>query len=136
MIDIRKIVIHCSATKPHQDIGADEIRLWHQDRGWRDIGYHYVIRRDGQVETGRQDHERGAHVKNHNENSLGICLVGGIDIDGNPSANFSFYQYLALKQIKRGFDALYPNAKWYGHYELDSSKACPCFDVNALLGLQ
>ena len=52
MRKIRKIIIHCSATPEGKDIDAEEIRQWHLDKGWRDIGYHYVIKLDGTVEEG------------------------------------------------------------------------------------
>ena len=52
--DINTVVVHCAATKPSMDIGAKEIRRWHVDgNGWADIGYHYVIRRSGCIDSGR-----------------------------------------------------------------------------------
>lgn len=64
MRHIDKIIIHCSATPPDRHIGADEIRLWHiRDKGWTDIGYHSVIRRDGAVEAGRGLELPGAHTQ-------------------------------------------------------------------------
>jgi N-acetylmuramoyl-L-alanine amidase len=93
MAAIRKktdlLVVHCAATKASMDIGAKEIRRWHKDRGWDDIGYHYVIRRNGDVEIGRPENAVGAHVAGKNSTSVGICLVGGIDDAGKPKANFT-----------------------------------------------
>ena len=71
------IVIHCSQTKPSMDIGAKEIDRWHRERGWLKIGYHKVITRKGEVQNGRGIDEIGAHVRDHNHHSIGICLVGG-----------------------------------------------------------
>ena len=77
MREINTFIIHCSDTYPDMDIGVEEIRRWHKERGWSDIGYHYVIRRNGKIEEGRNDGIVGAHAKGMNENSLGICMVGG-----------------------------------------------------------
>ena len=74
--ETRDIVVHCSATPPKMDIGVREIRTWHIKRGFVDVGYHYVIRRDGSVETGRPHDTQGAHVRSFNKFSVGICLVG------------------------------------------------------------
>lgn len=124
------IVIHCSATKPAMDIGANEIRRWHKDRGWRDIGYHTVIRRDGTVEGGRPLDTVGAHAKGHNDRSVGICLVGGLDDAGKPDCNFTAAQWSALEGEVRDLLDSYPGAQVLGHRDL-SDKACPCFDASA-----
>jgi hypothetical protein len=74
------IVLHCSATRASQvNIGAKDIRRWHKDKGWADIGYHYVIKRDGTLEKGRALDAVGAHVEGHNSDSVGVCLVGGLN---------------------------------------------------------
>ncbi len=71
------IVIHCAATKPSMNIGAEEIKKWHVDeRGWADIGYHFVLDRNGVVCPGRPVEKAGAHSKGHNKNSIGLCIVG------------------------------------------------------------
>ena len=78
MRKIRKIIIHCSATKEGQDIDAKEIKKWHvEGNGWSDIGYHYVIKLDGTVEEGRPIERSGAHTLNHNHDSIGVCYIGG-----------------------------------------------------------
>ena len=82
MRDINQIIVHCSATPPSMIVGADDIRKWHKARGWSDIGYHYVIKRNGVTEKGRDITRVGAHAKGHNEDSLGVVLIGGIDEDG------------------------------------------------------
>lgn len=123
------IVIHCAATKPSMDIGLREIRQWHVQQGWLDVGYHYIIRRDGTVETGRPHDVVGSHVKGHNFESLGICMVGGIDDAGKPLNNFADAQWVALEGLVSEVSVLYPNARICGHRDLDSGKACPSFDV-------
>jgi len=126
--DIEYIIIHCSATPPSMDIGAPEIDQWHRQRGWRGIGYHYVIRRDGTRESGRPETRAGAHAHGYNTKSLGICMVGGIDEDGNPENNFTEDQWGALFQLIYELLDRYPTAKIIGHNEV-SNKACPSFDV-------
>lgn len=134
MRQINKIFVHCSATKPTQNIGVDEIRKMHTDRGWSDIGYHYVIKRDDTIQVGRPVEKKGAHAKGHNSDSIGICLVGGIDKDGKPDANFTIGQYLSLIQLLTRLKIEYEltDEDIYGHRDV-SSKACPCFDIHELL---
>ena len=125
MRPIEKIVIHCADTPADMDIGAAEIRKWHVDgNGWRDIGYHYVIRRDGKVELGRPVSEPGAHVAGHNSRSIGICLVGG-----KPMANFTRQQFAALEALVIDLTRKHPQAAVKGHNDLDPSKPCPMFDA-------
>jgi hypothetical protein len=76
---IERIVVHTAATPEGRDIGAQEIDRWHRQRGWRMIGYHYVIRLDGTVEEGRDETIPGAHARGYNRTSIGICLIGGMD---------------------------------------------------------
>lgn len=132
MRDINRIVIHCAATKPSMDIGAAEIRRWHVDgNGWRDIGYHFIIRRNGRLERGRPVPEAGAHVAGHNADSIGICLVGGLNEQGQPDANFTRAQWRELDSLVQALAAGYSITEVCGHRDLDSRKACPCFDVSA-----
>lgn len=123
------IVIHCSATRPVQDIGAKEIRVWHKAKGWRDIGYHFVIRRDGRVEKGRPVDDIGAHVEGYNARSVGVCLVGGIgDKTFQPESNFTKAQWVSLKQVIGELVKKYPKAKVQGHRDFPKvAKSCPCF---------
>lgn len=128
------IVIHCAATKPTMDIGLREIRQWHVQRGWLDVGYHYIIRRDGRIEEGRPRDAVGAHVEGHNSTSLGICLVGGIDATGKPEDNFTHEQWASLEGLVwEASTVWYQDARIVGHRDLDSGKACPSFDVKQWL---
>lgn len=131
MREIKYIVVHCAATKPSQDIGVAEIRDWHvKGNGWRDVGYHYIIRRDGRVEDGRPIAQAGAHVAGYNSNSIGVCLVGGVDDKGQPEANYTSAQWEALKSKLRALKQQFPQAAIQGHRDFPKvAKACPCFDV-------
>lgn len=133
---IRHIVVHCSYTPPSRDVGAVEIRRWHVDeRGWQDIGYHYVIRRDGTVEPGRPVEQPGAHARGYNGFSIGICLAGGMaEDDRRPDCNFTRPQWAALQALVGRLAAAHPDAAVVGHRDLDPKKACPTFDVGAWWG--
>lgn len=141
----KHIVVHCSATRPVSDIGVDEIRDWHVNKnGWSDIGYHAVIRRNGQIEYGRHLDEPGAHVKGQNYQSVGVCLVGGINAAGDADNNFTDDQFVSLKGLLFVLQRSYPGAGILGHRDLSPDldgdgiveehewlKECPCFDVRA-----
>lgn len=130
---INKIILHCSATPPKMDIGANEIRGWHvDDNGWSDIGYHYVIRRNGEIETGRPLDIAGSHTYRHNANSIGICLIGGINDKGKSENNFTQAQMATVERLVRILKADYPKATVYGHREF-APKDCPSFDVQEWL---
>jgi len=131
MRDINKIIIHCSYTPSGMDIGVEEIDEWHRKKGWNGCGYHYVIRRDGTVETGRSTRLVGAHCLGHNEGSVGICLVGGMSDDEKPERNFTEEQYKSLRHAIGALRNGLGDLDLFGHYELDSNKECPCFDVNS-----
>ena len=81
---MKEIILHCSATKENADFSSADIKKWHLQRGFKNIGYHYVIRLDGTVEAGRKEDEIGAHCLGHNKDSLGICYIGGLDSNGTP----------------------------------------------------
>ena len=125
---IKLIVIHCADTYSKMDIGAKEIKQWHLTRGWSDIGYHFVIRRDGIIETGRDIDVMGAHCRNYNQDSIGICYVGGRGDDEKPTDNRTDAQKKTLAALIVSLQAEYPNALVKGHNEL-SNKDCPSYDV-------
>jgi len=128
------IVIHCAATRPHMDVGVKEIREWHKERGFEDIGYHYVIRRTGIVERGRDDQFQGAHAVAVNGTSVGICLIGGVDDNLQWENNFNDAQFKSListiKLVKSKYETI---DKIIGHNEVESNKECPSFNVQEWL---
>lgn len=112
------------------DIGKAEIDRWHRQRGWLGIGYHYVIRRNGTTEKGREDDRPGAHTRGHNKHSIGVCLVGGVADDKvTAEANFTEAQMVALWGLLHALQAHHPNAAVWGHRNFTKSKECPSFDV-------
>ena len=127
---VEYIVVHCSATRPDQDIGAEDITRWHRMKGWLDIGYHYVIRRNGVLEEGRSVNVPGAHARGYNHRSIGVCLVGGLDGNSIPNGSYTAEQWEALEGILFYLTETFPKAKVIGHRDLPNVvKACPCFDV-------
>ena len=130
--DIEYIVIHCSDTPPSYEATAEIIKEWHTSppRNWRDIGYHFVIRRDGMTEVGRGLDVEGAHVRGYNGRSWGICLVGGRRAKvGGGENNFTADQFEALSVVVKELLEQAPNAKVIGHRDLDDKKYCPSFEV-------
>ena len=128
MRQITEIIIHCSATPIGKDYTVEDIDKWHKAKGWKGIGYHYVIYLDGSVHKGRPEEEIGAHCKGHNSNSIGICYIGGLDEFGEPEDTRTDKQKEALIVLLKALKAKYPNATIHGHREF-AAKACPCFDA-------
>lgn len=129
-MNVEYIVVHCSATRPSQDIDADTIDQWHKERGFDSIGYHYVIKRNGQIELGRSEDQQGAHALGYNHNSLGVCLVGGVKQDDYQAAenNFTDEQWQSFEKLISDLEEKYLGVKLIGHNEI-SKKFCPSFDV-------
>lgn len=125
---IDEIIIHCTATIEGKDFRAKDINKWHKQRGWKGIGYHYVVDLDGTIEKGRPESEIGAHTVGHNRYSIGVVYVGGLDKNGKPKDTRTEEQKEALLEILRQLLSKYPKATIHGHNEF-AKKACPCFDV-------
>lgn len=131
MRKINYIVVHCTATPEGKDFKAKDIDRWHKERGWKGIGYHYVVDLDGTIEKGRNESEIGSHVAGHNKDSIGVVYVGGLDKDGKtPKDTRTEAQKEALWKILIALIIKYPDATIMGHRDFKGvSKACPCFDV-------
>lgn len=128
MRKIDKIIIHCSATKEGDEISAATIDKWHKDRGWSGIGYHYIVSLNGNIEYGRPVIMQGAHVKDHNKGSIGICYIGGLDDHLDPKDTRTEAQKESLLDLVKTLKRLHPEATIHGHNEF-AAKACPCFNV-------
>lgn len=125
---INEIIIHCSATKEGQDFTTADIKKWHLARGFSDIGYHYVVYRDGSVHTGRDVNSSGAHCLGHNLHSIGVCYIGGLDEKLKPKDTRTQAQKDSLLKLLKQLKQLYPKAAIYPHFKF-ANKACPCFDA-------
>lgn len=131
---IDKIILHCSATPEGKDYTVAQIRQWHLARGFSDVGYHYVIYRDGSVHRGRPENQVGAHTTGHNPHSIGICYIGGCEATKNAKGDYppkdtrTPEQRAALVNLVAEMRRKYPRAKVHGHNEF-ANKACPSFNV-------
>lgn len=148
---INAIVIHCSATRAGQDVRAADIDKWHKERGFNEIGYHYVVDLDGTVEFGRRLPKDGAHCntpglsgQSYNKHSIGICYIGGLNKDGNPADTRTDAQKKSLHELVWRLFEKYPITEIIGHRDASPDlngdgqitknewiKQCPCFDVRA-----
>ena len=130
MRKITLIVVHCSAVRPDQTSSAKDIEKWHKDRGFNGIGYHYVVRRNGEIEPGRPESVIGAHChvkgQNHNKHSIGVCYEGGYDARGQPADTRTEAQKAAMRQLLEDLHRRYPRAVIVGHHDLYPPKPCPC----------
>ena len=131
-IDI--IIIHCSATRVTQNFTVEALEACHKARGFKGIGYHFYITKDGVLYPCRPEAEIGAHAKHYNAHSIGICYEGGLDKDGNPADTRTPAQKLTMRQLLEQLSLDYPDAEIIGHRDLPwVKKACPCFDVKKWL---
>lgn len=129
MRKITKIIVHCTATPEGRAVSVAQVDAWHKERGFRCIGYHYLVGLDGTVTAGRPEQEMGAHCLGHNYESIGVCFVGGLDrVTGEPKDTRTPAQRSALRRLVEQLRDRYPGATVHGHREF-AAKACPCFDI-------
>lgn len=129
MRTITQIIVHCSANRAGSALRMADIDSYHRSLGWIGCGYHYVIPTDGTIEPGRPEEMVGAHCKNHNRHSIGVCYIGGLSKDGKPADTRTDAQRIALRNLLEQLHRRYPDALIVGHRDLDPQKVCPCFDV-------
>ena len=126
---INEIIVHCSATAEGKDFTIDDIKRWHLARGFSDIGYHYIIYRDGSINKGRDESKIGAHCTGHNSYSIGVCYVGGVAKDGKTAKDTrTDAQKKSLLSLLRNLKMKYPQASIHSHKDY-ANKACPSFDA-------
>lgn len=129
-----EIILHCSATACGKDFKVTDIDRWHKQRKFTCIGYHFVIYRDGSIHRGRPLTTIGAHCSGHNSKSVGICYIGGCDINGmKPQDTRTEEQKAAIVQLLKHLKEKYPKATIHGHNEF-AAKACPSFNVKKEYG--
>ena len=128
---VRFIVIHCSATRVNRNYTVEQMMRDHKARGFRTIGYHFYIRKSGEVTQHRRLLEVGAHAQGYNRCSIGVCYEGGLDDEGRPADTLTRAQYDAMWNLLRKLKITFPQAKIVGHRDLPGTtpKACPCFDA-------
>ena len=124
------LIVHCSATPEGRSLDFESCREDHiRHRGFRDIGYHFYITRDGEIHRGRPLEQIGAHCKGHNRHSVGICYEGGLDACGRPADTRTLEQRASLLALLRELKRVFPRALIVGHRDLNPQKACPCFEA-------
>ena len=142
MRQINLLIIHCSATKENEPFTQQALEASHRKRGFNGIGYHYYIRKSGEVVNTRPLSRIGAHTKGYNRNSIGICYEGGFDKDGKSKDTRTPEQRVALRQLVDDLLERFPRSKVCGHRDFSPdlnrngkiepcewTKQCPCFDV-------
>jgi N-acetyl-anhydromuramyl-L-alanine amidase AmpD len=140
MSNIRKetkyIVVHSSNTNPKQNLDVKDLDKQHRKEGLFSCAFHKIIKRDGSIQDGRDIMIAGAHIETDvnlsNKNSIGICLIGGQNADGQPDCNFTFKQYQSLVKLVDVLKDSYGEVEIVGHRDVTSS-SCPQFDVKELL---
>lgn len=132
MRKIDKILVHCTATPEGREVTVAQVTQWHKARGFRTIGYHYLVGLDGAVHAGRPVGEVGAHCTGQNAHSIGVCYVGGIDRNTlQPKDTRTPAQRESLRRLVKRLQRQYPGSTVHGHREF-AAKACPCFDISEL----
>lgn len=142
MREINLIVIHCSATRADRCFTEHDVTAAHRCRGFKECGYHYYIRKNGDIKTMRPIERIGAHARGFNAASIGICYEGGLDEHGRPADTRTEWQRHSLRVLVRVLMIDYPGCRLCGHRDLSPDlnrngeiepeewiKACPCFDV-------
>ena len=144
MRTINLIVIHCSATREDKDFTEYDLDVCHRRRGFNGAGYHFYIRKNGDIKSTRPIEKVGAHAKGFNRESIGICYEGGLDAHGCPADTRTPEQRAALKLLVHQLLETFPGSRVCGHRDLSPDrngngeiepeewiKACPCFEVKA-----
>ena len=143
MREINLIVVHCTASRVTSNLTPESLRQMHLNNGWQDCGYHYYIRKSGDIIPMRDISIAGAHAKGYNTNSLGVCYEGGLDAQGKAQDTRTEEQKQALTTLLRYLLKTYPGSILCGHRDLSPdlngngiiephewTKMCPCFDVS------
>ena len=127
---INEIIVHCAATPEGKNFTVEQIRNWHVNgRGWKDIGYHFVIYLDGSIHAGRPVEQVGAHCLNHNQHSIGVCYIGGCTAEGKKAKDTRTpAQKKALLELLTELRSSYPKARIHSHSDF-ANKACPAFNA-------
>ena len=128
MRKIKWIILHCADTEAGRDFTVMDIDRWHKRRGWVAVGYHFVITLDGTLQQGRVLEAVGAHCFHYNQESIGICYIGGRR-NGAFCDTRTPAQCATMERCVRHLLQRFPEAVVCGHHDLNAGKACPCFDV-------
>ena len=133
MRTIKYIVVHCTATPPETTIESIK-NYWKQNLGWRNPGYHYIIKRNGDIVNLFPEDKVSNGVKGYNKNSVHISYIGGVDKNNKPIDNRTDAQIHSMFNKLVELSEKYPNATILGHRDFPGvTKMCPSFDVKEWL---
>ena len=148
MRTINLIVVHCSATREDKSFTEHDLDVCHRRRGFNGVGYHFYIRKNGDIKSTRPLERIGAHSRGFNRESIGICYEGGLDGHGCPADTRTPEQRAALRLLVHQLLETFPGSRVCGHRDLSPDrngngeiepeewiKACPCFEVKAEFGV-
>lgn len=131
MRHIHSIVIHYSATNYTTDFDVHDVTAWHLQRGFNDVGYHYIVKLDGTIQSGRPLDKVGAHVKGKNTGTIGICYIGGLISPEEATDTRTQAQKMALRYLVASLrTVLQRDLKVVGHNDL-ANTLCPGFSVTS-----
>lgn len=146
MREINLIVVHCSATRADRDFTENDLEVCHRHRGFNEAGYHFYIRKNGDIKNTRPPEKPGAHALGYNAHSIGICYEGGLDVRYRPADTRTEWQKHSLRVLIRTLLMDYPGCRVCGHRDLSPDrngdgrispeewvKECPCFEVTSKL---
>ena len=146
MRQINLIVVHCSATRADRDFTENDLEVCHRHRGFNGAGYHFYIRKNGDIKNTRPLEKPGAHALGYNAHSIGICYEGGLDVRYRPADTRTEWQKHSLRVLIRTLLMDYPGCRVCGHRDLSPDrngdgrispeewvKECPCFEVTSKL---
>ena len=144
MREINLIVVHCSATRADRDFTENDLEVCHRHRGFNGAGYHFYIRKNGDIKNTRPLEKPGAHALGYNAHSIGICYEGGLDVRYRPADTRTEWQKHSLRVLIRTLLMDYPGCRVCGHRDLSPDrngdgrispeewvKECPCFEVTS-----
>jgi N-acetylmuramoyl-L-alanine amidase len=129
MRTINHIVVHCTATQQNTSIEAIQ-NYWANTLGWKNAGYHYIIKANGDVVQLLSDDKIANGVRGFNHNSVHLSYIGGVDRNNQPLDNRTPEQKRAMRELIERLLEKYPDAEIKGHRDFQGvTKACPSFDV-------
>lgn len=110
------LIIHHAAASV---ANAEDVHAYHKSLGWAGIAYHYIVRKDGTIYTGRPIGMQGGHTVGMNHCAIGICFEGNFDVEYMPDAQLEAGQELIAYIVDK-----YPDIKICRHSDFNAT-ACP-----------
>ena len=141
MRNIKTLVVHASATGQEATIESIK-KYWKEKLKWKNPGYHYIIKPDGEAVQLLDEELVSNGVAGHNSTLINVCYIGGIDATGKAIDNRTAAQKKTLVILLSRLKRKYPQATIKGHRDFSPDKngngiiepsewikMCPCFDA-------